>query len=323
MREHCMSADSRELFSADNYGTKTASRVEWYFVVDPEHGLAILGCISWPVEKKLLQRVGDGKQDISRAGREMPRQAKPPFAFIAALREKNAQLKDHEEEPLGDEEFSAARLYTGPMCALACTDETALAVRFSERSANVSPPVSYSRFVKYNLVLRGGMDNAPDIFKANLETLCHGNRYTTTIHSINSSIVKLSKLTKATKLFRGIRGATLPDKLWKANPLNLRGGVDFAFLSATLEKNVALFYATPETKEGAAMLLEISQGMLSRGADLSWLSQCALTPTPMCFHANGHRSAHISTHIVFDPPASSNVPRPYASQTRTKRRSES
>ena len=130
MREHCMSADSRELFSADNYGTKTASRVEWYFVVDPEHGLAILGCISWPVEKKLLQRVGDGKQDISRAGREMPRQAKPPFAFIAALREKNAQLKDHEEEPLGDEEFSAARLYTGPMCALACTDETALAVRF-------------------------------------------------------------------------------------------------------------------------------------------------------------------------------------------------
>ena len=30
--------------------------------------------------------------------------------------------------------------------------------------------------------------------------LCHGNRYTTTIHVVNSLIVKSSKLTKATKV---------------------------------------------------------------------------------------------------------------------------
>ena len=123
-----------------------------------------------------------------------------------------------------------------------------------------------------------------DAFREKLKELCSNNRYGTTIHSINSSIVKLSKLTKVTKLYRGIRGATLPERLWRPNKLNLQGGVDFAFLSATLEKDVAIFYATPETDNGASMLLEISQGMLSRGADLSWLSQCELhtyMPSPL------------------------------------------
>ena len=36
------------------------------------------------------------------------------------------------------------------------------------------------------------------------------NTYTTTLHAINSAIVKLGKLTKATKVYRGIAGVRLP-----------------------------------------------------------------------------------------------------------------
>ena len=44
------------------------------------------------------------------------------------------------------------------------------------------------------------MKNAPEQFKRQFEELCQGNRYTTTIHVINSLIVKSSKLTKVTKV---------------------------------------------------------------------------------------------------------------------------
>ena len=38
-KEHCESEDSRDEFAAGNYGTTTSSQVEWWFVVEPEHGL--------------------------------------------------------------------------------------------------------------------------------------------------------------------------------------------------------------------------------------------------------------------------------------------
>ena len=45
------------------------------------------------------------------------------------------------------------------------------------------------------------------------------NTYTTTLHVINSAIIKLSKLTSATKLYRGVSGALLP------RPLTMRDDV--------------------------------------------------------------------------------------------------
>ena len=44
---------------------------------------------------------------------------------------------------------------------------------------------------------------------------CKGNTYVTTTHAINSCIVKNSKLTKATKVFRGISGGMLPKSFSK------------------------------------------------------------------------------------------------------------
>ena len=50
-----------------------------------------------------------------------------------------------------------------------------------------------------------------------------------------------------------------------------RGGIEMGFLSATTERSVALGYARHERKVG--ILFEMEQGMIDRGASLSWLSQ--------------------------------------------------
>ena len=52
------------------------------------------------------------------------------------------------------------------------------------------------------------------------------NKYTTTLHGINSAIIKLGKLTKADKVHRGIAGMKLPDEFWTPNQFGVRGGVE-------------------------------------------------------------------------------------------------
>ena len=74
-----------------------------------------------------------------------------------------------------------------------------------------------SRFVKYNDLLRG--------FGPALEG-CKGNTYVTTTHVINSAIVKVSKLTKVGKVYRGVAGGVLPDRFWVPNEQGVRGGID-------------------------------------------------------------------------------------------------
>ena len=119
-------------------------------------------------------------------------------------------------------------------------------------------------FVKYNDLLRG--------FGPNLAG-CLGNRYVTTTHVINSCLVKTSKLTRAAKVYRGVTGGLLPDAFWKPNAQNVRGGVERAFLSMTLERSVAMQYASRPGKPG--VIFEAQMGMVDRGAELGWLSQCA------------------------------------------------
>ena len=101
-------------------------------------------------------------------------------------------------------------------------------------------------------------------------SLCHGNLYATTLHVINSAIVKLSKLSYAHKVYRGIRDRGLPDAFWKANESGVKGGIETAFMSTTLDRKIAMQYAG-DGKIG--IIFEIQQGMIDRGADLSWISQ--------------------------------------------------
>lgn len=95
------------------------------------------------------------------------------------------------------------------------------------------------------------------------------NTYTTTLHAINSAVVKLSKLTVATKVYRGVSGRVLPAQFWEANAFGVRGGVEGGFMSCTLEQGVAMSYAA----SGAGFVFEIQQGMVDRGADIGFLSQ--------------------------------------------------
>ena len=96
------------------------------------------------------------------------------------------------------------------------------------------------------------------------------NIYASTLHAINSAVIKLGKLTKAETVYRGIGGMALPPEFWKVNRFGVRGGVEPAFMSTTLNREVAMTYASGS---GVGIVLAIRQGMVNRGADISWLSQ--------------------------------------------------
>ena len=93
------------------------------------------------------------------------------------------------------------------------------------------------------------------------------------VHAINSAIVKSAKLTVAAKIYRGVAGMALPDEFWTPNDVGVRGGVERAFLSTTTERSVAMGYAATGGGATCGLVFEIQQGMVDRGADLSWLSQ--------------------------------------------------
>ena len=71
-------------------------------------------------------------------------------------------------------------------------------------------------FVKYNSVLRG-LNSHVTFLEESMTRLCAGNRYVTTTHTINSLVVKLGKLSRAVKVYRGVSNAVLPDEFWTAN----------------------------------------------------------------------------------------------------------
>jgi NLR family CARD domain-containing protein 3 len=79
-------------------------------------------------------------------------------------------------------------------------------------------------FTKYNACLRGiGIEALEPRF----QELCKGNRYTTTLHVINSAVVKLGKLQRAEKVYRGMAGGVLPEQFWTASEQNVRGGCEY------------------------------------------------------------------------------------------------
>ena len=52
------------------------------------------------------------------------------------------------------------------------------------------------QFQKYNLVCRSSINEAPQFMKDDCNKSCRGNKYVTTLHVLNSTVVKCSKLTK-------------------------------------------------------------------------------------------------------------------------------
>jgi hypothetical protein len=99
-----------------------------------------------------------------------------------------------------------------------------------------------------------------------------GNLYTTTLHVINSAVLKLGKLAKVQMVYRGIAHRTMPEKMRNKGVDNACGGIEYGFSSASTEFEEARRYATKDNTT-TPVLLEIEQGLIDRGADLKWLSQ--------------------------------------------------
>ena len=64
----------------------------------------------------------------------------------------------------------------------------------------------------------------------------------------------------------------LPDEFWTPNEYDVRGGVENAFMSTTLDRSVAMGYASGDTTK-MGIVIEAQQGQVNRGANMSWLSQ--------------------------------------------------
>lgn len=135
-------------------------------------------------------------------------------------------------------ELIGARLYTGPM------------------------------FEKYNGRLR--YYTGDKFLQDRCKVLCKENMYTTTLHVINSALIKLGKVLPAKKVYRGLTGGVLPKEFLEANDHNCKGGVEFGFTSTTTDRNVAVHYTKSKK---ARMIFELQLGMVDKGADLGWLSQ--------------------------------------------------
>ena len=239
--EHCARADSAAPFTVDNYLITTCSRIEWCFVVEAggARGLARLRADT-DLDGNFELGSGYPFERCTLPAGARPRAPLPLDEFAAPLEAHNARLRAANAPTVIEEEAIAVRLYTGPL------------------------------FVKYNGVLRGLQSKLP-FFVQRFEKLCRGNRYTTTLHALNSAIIKLSKLTVASNVYRGVAGGRLPAALRQRNEHGVRGGVDLAFMSASTDRSVALHYAGEGG--GPAVALELRQGLVSRGADVWWLSQ--------------------------------------------------
>ena len=56
--------------------------------------------------------------------------------------------------------------------------------------------------------------------------LIYTSPYTTTVHAINSAVIKLSALTKVSVVYRGISGRRLPQKLLTKDEYGVSSGVE-------------------------------------------------------------------------------------------------
>ena len=79
----------------------------------------------------------------------------------------------------------------------------------------------------------------------------------------------MGKMMPAVKVYRAPGGA-LPPSFWNPDEAGVLGGVEAAFMSTTTAKEEAMHYAR---RAKGRVLFELQQGMVSRGASISWLSQ--------------------------------------------------
>jgi hypothetical protein len=130
-------------------------------------------------------------------------------------------------------------------------------------------------FVIYNAILRR---YPADIYKI-YETA--DNRFPTTIFVLVSAIQKLSRcmnIPAGTLLYRGLGGSMeLPDSFFVPSDNcvtpNALGYCEFAFMSTTQDRSVAVQYSGVRDNKPKASIMEIHPNSVDRGADISEFSQ--------------------------------------------------
>ncbi len=104
-----------------------------------------------------------------------------------------------------------------------------------------------------------------------------GNLYTTTIYVLVSAIQRIAreiKLPAGTKLYRGLGGdKKLPSYFFKSDDKGCRGMVEWAFMSTTQDKNVALSYSGIREGKPYPIIFEFVAGAVDRGAVITQFSQ--------------------------------------------------
>ena len=119
----------------------------------------------------------------------------------------------------------------------------------------------FCRYRWYNTILRNRLNKEPtgrdgpfDDYKKDGGDF----PFVTTLHVLNSMIIKLSRAQKARTVFRGTAGGRLPEKFWAPNEDNIRGGVELAFMSTTLNREVAMHYAQADDKPSVVFEIPVS-----------------------------------------------------------------
>ncbi|EOD35777.1 hypothetical protein EMIHUDRAFT_467364 [Emiliania huxleyi CCMP1516] len=258
--EHCGEKDADVPFDTSNGIKGATSKLEWEFVVAPVEDQ----------DGRYAERGGDFRTAHS----EWCRKPEPLPVYEAKMAdEMNPRLEAAGQAPLTKEELVAGRLYTGPMyekynavlrffAALGADGAVRLVYASMEEVPFLQKKCGWLHLGEWVATAAGKGEPAAVRWTWN-------NKYTTTIHAINSIIVKLSPLTKITPLYRGWAGATLPEAFFKPDALGFRGGVEYGFSSTTTDRAQAVHYAEGK----ASTVLELGMGMIDRGADIAWLSQ--------------------------------------------------
>ena len=254
-REHCGLKDANLPFESSNGIKGTTPAKEWEFVFNPDTAAA---------PDMYAERSGDFRT-------RHPEWCRNPTSLAdmeERMRLKNADLVSAGQTPLILEELIAGRLYTGPMYE----KYNAVLRFFALKNEDGSVRTEYASEADVPFLQKkcGALDLGA--WRAAAEGSVRwewSNTYTTTIHAINSVVVKCSRLTKVGALYRGWTDATLPRSFFEADAMGVKGGVEYGFSSTTTERGQAAHYAQGK----ASTILQLQMGMVDRGADISWLSQ--------------------------------------------------
>lgn len=290
--EHCARADSEVVFTSSPYSISTSPLLEYWFVSDPtRYDAEASRAHAFPREAPTAGQPASALQGAVR-----PREAKPPSAFEEKRREVSERLAQLEPPaaPIEAVELLAGRLWTGPMSEVYAGMMRACARDLLSGGHGVGHGV--------------GQAAASDGAMASSASQGGACGYCTTLHALNSLVLKTSRLAPLAPVYRSVAHGALDmawlggvdgegasvDGGWPSSGAGalgagstMRGVLEPAFLSATCERADAHRHAMTmgiarpvdgaAPAEGASLgsgvVMTILPRLGARGASLAWLSQ--------------------------------------------------